>query len=84
MAEDLDCQIADDWREEHEENRLEQSRQFFIPEELDSGTVVARGDDIRFWHLTFQEFLAARAIAAGSGDVRDDTPLRSRNACVPT
>jgi formylglycine-generating enzyme required for sulfatase activity len=26
--------------------------------------VVGRGDDIRFWHLTFQEFLAARAIAA--------------------
>lgn len=33
-------------------------------EELDSGIVVRRGEDIRFWHLTFQEFLAARAIAA--------------------
>ena len=32
-------------------------------EEVDSGIVVGRGDDIRFWHLTFQEFLAARAIA---------------------
>jgi formylglycine-generating enzyme required for sulfatase activity len=31
---------------------------------LDSGIVVSRGRDVQFWHRTFQEFLAARAIAA--------------------
>ena len=36
---------------------------FLTDEELDSGIVVALGNEIRFWHLQFQEFLAARAIA---------------------
>ena len=29
----------------------------------DSGIVVNRGAEIRFWHLTFQEYLAARLLA---------------------
>ena len=37
---------------------------FLEEEELDSGIIVARGNNVRFWHRTFQEFLAARAIAA--------------------
>jgi hypothetical protein len=37
-------------------------------EELDSGIIVGRGDHVRFWHLTFQEYLAARALAARSED----------------
>ena len=53
-------------REESQQRRIERVEQFLREEELDSGIVVARGDDIRFWHLTFQEFLAARAIAARS------------------
>ncbi len=36
---------------------------FLDDEEADSGIVVGRGNEIRFWHLTFQEFLAAKAIA---------------------
>ena len=31
---------------------------------MDSGIIVGRGNDVRFWHLTFQEFLAAKAIAS--------------------
>ncbi len=29
---------------------------------MDSGIIVSRGMEVRFWHLTFQEYLAARAI----------------------
>ncbi len=36
---------------------------FLKVEEADSGIVVNRGADVRFWHLTFQEFLAARLLA---------------------
>jgi hypothetical protein len=36
----------------------------FIEEEMaDSGIVVSRGEQVAFWHLTFQEYLAARVIA---------------------
>lgn len=35
---------------------------FLDTETVDSGIVVSRGRDVRFWHLTFQEFLAARAL----------------------
>jgi formylglycine-generating enzyme required for sulfatase activity len=43
---------------------VDRAEQFLMEEELDSGIVVARGDNVRFWHLSFQEYLAARAIAA--------------------
>ena len=35
---------------------------FLQAEELDSGIVVGRGGDVRFWHLTFQEYLAAKTV----------------------
>ena len=47
---------------------LAKAEQFLDDEEIDSGIVVRRQDNVRFWHLTFQEFLAARAIAARSDD----------------
>ena len=37
---------------------------FLDEEEGDSGIVIRRGFNVKFWHLTFQEFLAAKAIAA--------------------
>jgi formylglycine-generating enzyme required for sulfatase activity len=43
---------------------IEAAERFLLEEELDSGIIVGRGDNLRFWHLSFQEFLAARAIAA--------------------
>jgi formylglycine-generating enzyme required for sulfatase activity len=61
-------QIAGEWTDETARKRIEAAETFLREEELDSGIVVARGDDIRFWHLTFQEFLAARAIAARPDD----------------
>jgi formylglycine-generating enzyme required for sulfatase activity len=39
------------------------AERFLDDEEVDSGIVVRRGTDLCFWHLTFQEYLAARAIA---------------------
>ena len=42
---------------------IERALRFLDEEELDSGIVVGRGNLISFWHLTFQEYLAARAIA---------------------
>lgn len=40
------------------------AQRFLDEEEVDSGIIVGRGADITFWHLTFQEFLAAKAIAS--------------------
>ncbi len=48
----------------HSRHGIERAARFLEEEELDSGLVIARGHELRFWHLTFQEFLAARAIAA--------------------
>ena len=42
---------------------FEAALKFVEQEEIDSGIIVSRGAAVRFWHLTFQEFLAARAIA---------------------
>jgi formylglycine-generating enzyme required for sulfatase activity len=51
-------------RDSPERRRLEAAERFLVDEELDSGIIVGRGHELTFWHLTFQEFLAARAIAA--------------------
>jgi len=41
---------------------IKQAEQFLDEEEVDSGIVVGRGNEVTYWHLTFQEFLAAKAI----------------------
>ena len=41
---------------------IELAEKFLEEEELDSGIIVRRGNELRFWHLSFQEYLAARAI----------------------
>jgi formylglycine-generating enzyme required for sulfatase activity len=56
--------IARQWREVPEGERVQRAEAFLREDELDSGIVVGRGDQVRFWHLTFQEYLAARALAA--------------------
>jgi len=58
--------IASALRDVPAEARVESAERFLTEEELDSGIVVGRGDQVRFWHLTFQEFLAARALAGRS------------------
>ena len=54
--------------------KIQRAATFPAEEELDSGIVVKRGNDIRFWHLTFQEYLAARAIA-GRGETEQQSIL---------
>jgi formylglycine-generating enzyme required for sulfatase activity len=46
---------------------IERADAFLAEEEIDSGIVVRRGHQLRFWHLTFQEYLAAQALG-GRGD----------------
>ncbi len=41
----------------------EAAESFLKREQVSSGIVVSRGNELEFWHLTFQEFLAAREIA---------------------
>jgi formylglycine-generating enzyme required for sulfatase activity len=60
--------IAPHFRETAEPDRVARAREFVDAEEIDSGLIVSRGALIRFWHLTFQEYLAARAIA-GLSDI---------------
>ena len=56
--------IAPQFREvTGDDQKLERARAFLEAEEVDSGIFVTRGADLRFWHLTLQEFLAARTIA---------------------
>ena len=56
-------QIHAEFSARTEAEEVQIAERFLRDEELDSGIIVARGDELRFWHLTFQEFLAARAIA---------------------
>jgi hypothetical protein len=68
--------IADGFRDEPDRTaRIAAAESFLADEELDSGIVVARGDDLRFWHLTFQEYLAARALAACTDQQRRERLL---------
>ena len=59
--------LAPRFRDLSEEEQLKEAGQFLDAEEVDSGIIVSRGNEVRFWHLTFLEYLAARAIA-GQGD----------------
>ena len=72
-------QIAAEFGEVPQERRLAVAEQFLREEELDSGIVVRRGEDIRFWHLTFQEFLAAQAIASRPEEDQKAILLRPSN-----
>ncbi len=55
--------IAPQLRDTPEEERIGRAERFLEQEEVDSGIVVSRGSKLEFWHLTFQEHLAARAMA---------------------
>ena len=44
--------------------------QFLQDEEIDSGIIAGRDGKLRFWHRTFQEYLAAKALAGRDEDRR--------------
>jgi formylglycine-generating enzyme required for sulfatase activity len=58
--------LAPQFRDTSEPERFSRAQRFLDEEEVDSGIVVSRGAQIQFWHLTFQEYLAARAVAGFS------------------
>ena len=51
-------------------NATDRAETFLAEEEVDSGIVVRRGHQLKFWHLTFQEYLAAQALAGKQDDER--------------
>lgn len=55
--------VAPQFRTTPKAERLRRAQQFLDEEEVDSGIIVSRGAEIRFWHLTFQEYLVARTVA---------------------
>jgi formylglycine-generating enzyme required for sulfatase activity len=59
-------QIADAFGDPQSHLSVDRAERFLGEEEIDSGIVVSRGHDIRFWHLTFQEYLVARAVGGRS------------------
>ncbi|MCP5525025.1 MAG: SUMF1/EgtB/PvdO family nonheme iron enzyme [Verrucomicrobiales bacterium] len=69
-------QIAHHWYDLPEQERVPAAERFLLEEELDSGIVVGRGGEVLFWHLTFQEYLAACALAALDGEDRNSRLLR--------
>ncbi|MCL4203062.1 MAG: SUMF1/EgtB/PvdO family nonheme iron enzyme [Pirellulaceae bacterium] len=55
------------------------AERFLDEEEVDSGIIVGRGSELAYWHLTFQEFLAAKAIASRLDDQQRQILLADRN-----
>lgn len=65
--------VAPALREVPEAQQYERAGLFLTEEEEDSGIIVSRGNELRFWHLTFQEYLAARALAGLSEREQQET-----------
>jgi len=72
----LDMLVAQ-FEEVLEGQRRKAAQDFLAQEEVDSGIIVSRGSEIRFWHLTFQEYLAARAIAGFADKAQQDLLLKA-------
>lgn len=60
--------LASRFRGVPEDEQHAAAERFLEEEEIDSGILVSRGDTLRFWHLTFQEYLAAVALASRDAD----------------
>jgi formylglycine-generating enzyme required for sulfatase activity len=62
---------------------IERADAFLAEEEIDSGIVVRRGHQLKFWHLTFQEYLAAQALAGRADTDRTRLLLTPGAAAAP-
>ncbi len=51
-----------------EDARYERASQFLAEQETSTGILIARHDTLRFWHLSFQEYLAAHLLAVRSSE----------------
>jgi hypothetical protein len=70
--------LAPHFREVPEPERLQRAQDFLEQEEVDSGIIVSRASEVSFRHLTFQEHLAAKALA-GMKDADQQELLLTRN-----
>lgn len=56
---------------------IEENWRLLERETQDSGIIVAVGEDLKFWHLSFQEYLAAREIASLSDEQQFTTVVKN-------
>ncbi len=62
--------LAPRFRDLPEDERAAKAEEFLRDEEMNSGILVGRGSKLRYWHLTFQEYLAAKALSWRDEDRR--------------
>lgn len=62
--------LADRFRGIPADEQMAAAGSFLQDEEIDSGILVGREGKLKFWHRTFQEYLAARALAGKDSDRR--------------
>jgi hypothetical protein len=75
--------LAPHFREVAESERKQRAQDFLEQEEVDSGIIVSRATEIAFRHLTFQEFLAAKAVAGMPDAAQQDLLLAERTIYKP-
>ena len=62
--------LAPRFRGVAEEEQAASAERFLDEEETNSGILVSRGNTLRYWHLTFQEYLAAKTLVWRDADRR--------------
>jgi len=75
--------LAPHFREVEEPERKQHAQDFLEQEEIDSGIIVSRASDGSFRHLTFQEYLAAKAIAGMPDAAQQDLLLAANTIYKP-
>lgn len=70
--------IQDDFPGKTKEKRVAAAERFLTEEEVDSGVVVGRSSQVAFWHLTFQEYLAAKALGGKGEEEQKSLLLRPK------
>jgi formylglycine-generating enzyme required for sulfatase activity len=62
----------------------DEAMKFLDDAELNSGIIVRREHELRFWHLTFEEYLAARHLAAQREQIQQAALTRNRSRLYST
>jgi hypothetical protein len=75
--------LAPHFREVAKAERLPRAQDFLEQEEVDSGIIVSRASDVAFRHLTFQEHLAAKAVAGMKDAAQQELLLASDRIYKP-
>jgi predicted NACHT family NTPase len=68
--------LASEFGHAPHEERVRHAADFLEQEMADSGIVVSRGGELQFWHLTFQEYLAAQAYRGPNRGGATETVVR--------